>query len=120
MRKKVLIVEDDESVRRLVRVTLAQSGFEVVEARDGAEGLRLLDRHRPDAVVLDLVMPDLGGERMLSRLRAADETKRTPVVIITGMPEVAPEVIGLVGRENIVPKPFDPDMVIARLEAILG
>jgi DNA-binding response OmpR family regulator len=118
-RKKVLLVEDDESVRQLVRVTLDLNGFDVVEAKDGLEGLLMLDMHRPDAVVLDLMMPDVGGERMLAQLRANEETKRTPVVIITGKPEVAPEVIGLVGRENFFPKPFDPDAVIARLEAML-
>jgi DNA-binding response OmpR family regulator len=118
-RKKVLLVEDDESVRQLVRVTLEMNGYEVVEATDGLEGLLMLDMHKPDAIVLDLMMPDVGGERMLAQLRAAPETKRTPVVIITGKPEVEPEVIGLVGRENFFPKPFDPDAVIARLEALL-
>ncbi|MGH2677937.1 MAG: response regulator transcription factor [Actinomycetota bacterium] len=119
-RKKVLLVEDDESVRQLVRVTLQMNDFEVVEAKDGLEGLLLLEMHHPDAVVLDLMMPDVGGERMLAQLRATPETKRTPVVIITGKPEVAPEVIGLVGRENFFPKPFDPDAVIARLNAMVG
>jgi two-component system, OmpR family, phosphate regulon response regulator PhoB len=66
------------------------------------------------------MMPDVGGERMLAQLRSTPETKRTPVVIITGKPEVAPEVIGLVGRENFFPKPFDPDAVIARLNAMVG
>jgi DNA-binding response OmpR family regulator len=118
-RKKVLLVEDDEAVRQLVRVTLEMNGYEVVEATDGLEGLLMLDLHKPDAIVLDLMMPDVGGERMLAQLRAAPETKRTPVVIITGKPEVEPEVIGLVGRENFFPKPFDPDAVIARIEALL-
>jgi DNA-binding response OmpR family regulator len=119
-KKKVLLVEDDESVRQLVRVTLQMNDFEVVEAKDGLEGLLLLEMHKPDAVVLDLMMPDVGGERMLAQLRATPETKRTPVVIITGKPEVPPEVIGLVGRENFFPKPFDPDAVIARLQALTG
>lgn len=119
-KKKVLLVEDDESVRQLVRVTLQMNDFEVVEAEDGLEGLLLLEMHHPDAVVLDLMMPDVGGERMLAQLRSTPETKRTPVVIITGKPEVAPEVIGLVGRENFFPKPFDPDAVIARLNAMVG
>jgi DNA-binding response OmpR family regulator len=119
-RKTVLLVEDDESVRQLVRVTLEMNDYEVVEAKDGLEGLLLLEMHRPDAVVLDLMMPDVGGERMLAQLRTAPETKRTPVVIITGKPEVAPEVIGMVGRENFFPKPFDPDAVISRLKALVG
>jgi DNA-binding response OmpR family regulator len=119
-KKKVLLVEDDESVRQLVRITLEMNEYEVVEAKDGLEGLLLLEMHRPAAVVLDLMMPDVGGERMLAQLRATPETKRTPVVIITGKPEVAPEVIGLVGKENFFPKPFDPDAVVARLRAMVG
>jgi DNA-binding response OmpR family regulator len=119
-KKRVLLVEDDESVRQLVRVTLQMNDYDVVEARDGLEGLLFLDMHQPDAVVLDLMMPDVGGERMLAQLRATVETKKIPVVIITGKPEVAPEVIGLVGKENFFPKPFDPDAVIARLRAMIG
>jgi DNA-binding response OmpR family regulator len=119
-KKTVLLVEDDESVRQLVRVTLQMNDFEVVEANDGLEGLLLLDLHQPDAVILDLMMPDVGGERMLAQLRATPETKRTPVVIITGKPEVPPEVVGLVGQENFFPKPFDPDAVIERLRAMVG
>jgi DNA-binding response OmpR family regulator len=119
-RKKVLLVEDDEAVRQLVRVTLQMNDYEVIEAKDGLEGLLFLDMHKPDAVVLDLMMPDVGGERMLAQLRQTEETKRTPVVIITGKPEVAPEVVGQVGQENFFPKPFDPDAVIDRLNALVG
>ena len=118
--KRVLLVEDDESVRQLVRVTLQMNEYDVVEAKDGLEGLLFLDMHKPDAVILDLMMPDVGGERMLAQLRATVETKRVPVIIITGKPEVAPEVIGLVGKENFFPKPFDPDAVIGRLKAMIG
>lgn len=119
-KKRVLLVEDDESVRQLVRITLEMNDYEVVEAKDGLEGLLLLDMHQPDGVILDLMMPDVGGERMLAQLRATPETKRTPVLIITGKPEVAPEVIGLVGRENFFPKPFDPDVLIERVRALLA
>ena len=118
-RPKVLLVEDDESVRQLVRVTLEMNDFDVVEAKDGLEGLLLLDMHKPDAVVLDLMMPDVGGERMLAQLRQTPETKGTPVVIITGKPEVAPEVMGMVGNDNFFAKPFDPDAVISRLKSLL-
>lgn len=118
--KRVLLVEDDESVRQLVKITLEMNDYEVVEAKDGLEGLLLLDMHQPDGVILDLMMPDVGGERMLAQLRATPETKRTPVLIITGKPEVAPEVIGLVGKENFFPKPFDPDALIERVKSLLA
>lgn len=119
-KKRVLLVEDDESVRQLVRVTLQMNDYEVVEAKDGLEGLLFLDLHKPQAVVLDLMMPDVAGERMLAQLRQTVETKRIPVIIITGKPEVAPEVIGLVGKDNFFPKPFDPDAVIGRLKELIG
>jgi DNA-binding response OmpR family regulator len=118
-KKVVLLVEDDDAVRKLVRISLELSDYEVVEAKDGLEGLLMLDMHHPDAVVLDLMMPDVGGERMLTQLRATPETKQVPVVIITGKPEVAPEVIGLVGEENFFPKPFDTDQLIARVQAVI-
>lgn len=117
-KKRVLLVEDDDAVRQLVRVTLEMNDYEVIEAKDGLEGLLLMDLHHPDVVVLDLMMPDVGGERMLAQLKSTQETKKTPVVIITGKPEVAPEVVGLVGKENFFPKPFDPDAVIARVKAL--
>jgi two-component system alkaline phosphatase synthesis response regulator PhoP len=80
----------------------------------------MLDMHHPDAVILDLMMPDVGGERMLTQLRATPETRQVPVVIITGKPEVAPEVIGLVGEDNFFSKPFDTDQLIARVQAVTG
>lgn len=119
-KKTVLLVEDDESVRHLVRITLEMSGYEVVEASSGEEGLLQLDRHRPSAVVLDLMMPDLGGELMLARIRSTPETNRTPVVVITGKPEAASEMVGLVGPENFISKPFDPQTLIDRVNALLG
>ncbi len=118
-KKTVLLVEDDPAVRRLVRISLELSNYDVVEAKDGLEGLLLLDMHKPDAVVLDLMMPDVGGERVLAQLRQTPETKETPVVIITGKPEVAPEVMGMVGNDNFFAKPFDPEAVISRLKAVL-
>jgi len=119
-KKTILLVEDDDSVRQLLRVSLERHDFEVVEASGGTEGLDLLDRHSPDAVVLDLMMPHGDGERLLTELRAAPETERTPVVIVSGKPEVGPEVIGLVGRENFLVKPFDPQALIDRVKALVA
>lgn len=119
-KKRVLLVEDDEGVRKLVRVTLEMHDFEVIEAADGLEGLLLMDEEKPDAVVLDLMMPDVGGERMLAQLRAATETRRMPVIVITGKPEIAPELLSLIGRTNFLPKPFDPDALVSRIKQLLG
>jgi DNA-binding response OmpR family regulator len=119
-KKTVLLVEDDDSVRQLVRLSLERHDFEVVEASGGVEGLDLIDRHRPDAVVLDLMMPRGAGERLLTELRAAPKTERIPVVVVSGKPQVGDEIIGLVGRENFLVKPFDPEALIERVKAVVG
>jgi two-component system alkaline phosphatase synthesis response regulator PhoP len=119
-KKTVLLVEDDDSVRQLVRLSLERHDFEVVEASGGAEGLDLVDRHRPDAVVLDLMMPLGAGDRLLTELRAGPKTERIPVVVVSGKPDVGDEVIGLVGRENFLVKPFDPEALIERVKAVVG
>lgn len=119
-KKRVLLVEDDEGVRKLVRVTLEMNDFEVLEAADGLEGLLVMNEQKPDAIVLDLMMPDVGGDRMLAQLRAATETRRMPVIVITGKPEVAPEILSLVGKTNLLPKPFDPDALVNRIKQLIG
>jgi DNA-binding response OmpR family regulator len=119
-RKKVLLVEDDESIRSLVRVNLQLADYDVVEARDGLEGLLLLDLYRPDAVILDLMMPEVDGERMLAQLRASPEVGHVPVLIITGKPNVSGEVSRLAGDGNVFSKPFDPEALIARLSQLTG
>jgi len=119
-KKTILLVEDDDSVRQLLRVSLERHDFEVVEASGGAEGLDLLERSRPDAVVLDLMMPGGDGERLLAELRAAPATERIPVVVVSGKPQVGEEVIGLVGRENFLTKPFDPQTLVDRVKALVA
>jgi len=119
-KKTILLVEDDDSVRHLLRLSLERHDFEVVEASGGAEGLDLLERRRPDAVVLDLMMPGGDGERLLTELRGAPATERIPVVVVSGKPQVGEEVIGLVGRENFLTKPFDPQTLVDRVKALVA
>src|SRR5207249_558195 len=79
----VLVVDDEEAVRRLVFETLGDEGFELREAVDGDEALAAIDARRPDAVVLDLIMPRVDGFAVLDRLQADPETRLLPVVILT-------------------------------------
>ncbi|MBI4259717.1 MAG: response regulator [Actinobacteria bacterium] len=116
----VLLVEDDESIRTMVRFNLELAAFSVVEAGDGLEGLLMADLHRPDVVVLDLMMPDVDGVRMLGQLRGLPEGGDVPVVIITGKADVGPEVRELVGEGNFFTKPFDPDDLVARVRDLTG
>jgi DNA-binding response OmpR family regulator len=116
--RRVLLVEDDEAVRRLIRFNLELAGFEVIEAADGLEGLLFVDLHRPDAVILDLMMPDVDGGRVLAQMRGRPETKGLPVIIVTGKADLSPELRQLAGEGNVIPKPFDPDVLVARIQEL--
>jgi DNA-binding response OmpR family regulator len=83
-RKRILIVEDDIDLRRLLRTTLSMAGFDVDEASDGLEALRLVEERVPDLVVLDLVLRFLDGLSVQQELAARPATSRIPIVIVTG------------------------------------
>ncbi|WP_370324279.1 response regulator [Euzebya sp.] len=117
-RPTVLVVEDDDSVRALVEMLLTDSGVAVTTARDGLEGLLKLSFARPAAVVLDIMMPDVSGMRVLDELAAQHDD--IPVVVVTGKPEAAAEARRRLGDENVFDKPFDPDHLIRRITQIVG
>src|SRR5687768_636239 len=83
-RKTILVVEDDEDLRRLFRTTLSLDGFDVVEAGDGMEALRWIDHSPPDLVILDLLLPRLSGMVVQQEIAAQAVTREIPIVVITG------------------------------------
>ncbi len=116
--RPVLIVEDDRAVRELIETLLDAEGIEVKTARDGLEGLLKLRMHNPAVVVLDIMMPDVGGLRVLDEL--AEEHADVPVIVVTGKPEAAAEARQRLGRENVFDKPFEIDDLLARIIQIVG
>lgn len=117
-RPLVLVVEDDRSVRELMETILAGEGFEVHTARDGLEGLLKLRMLRPAALVLDIMMPDVGGLRVLDEL--ATEHAEVPVIVVTGKPQAADEARRRLGTDNVFDKPFDLDEFVTRLREVAG
>jgi two-component system OmpR family response regulator len=83
-RKRILIVEDDTDLRRLFRTTLAMAGYDIEEAADGVDALRLVENHAPDLIVLDLVLRSLDGVSVQQELAARPVTSRIPIVVVTG------------------------------------
>lgn len=116
----ILVVEDDPSVLELERLLLEDEGYEVIVARDGLEGLIKTQIRHPSLIVLDLMMPEVGGERMFAELRADVRLSGSPVLIVTGMADAHDHYDALVGRENVIIKPFRLDEFLARVVALAG
>ena len=115
---RLLVVDDEPSIRELLTASLRFAGFEVLPAADGAEALKLAEQHRPDLVVLDIMLPDLDGFTVTRKLR--ERGRDVPVVFLTARDETSDKVTGLtVGGDDYVTKPFSLEEVVARIRAVL-
>ncbi|MGZ4335020.1 MAG: response regulator transcription factor [Gaiellaceae bacterium] len=114
---RVLVVDDDEDIRALLRTLLERAGAVVYEAPDGREGMREFHAHRPDLVILDVSMPELDGWQMLDRIRDMSDV---PVLMLTARADELERVRGLhAGADDYVIKPFGKQELIARVQALL-
>lgn len=115
---KILVVDDDERVRDLLRRYLGQEGFDVLVAEDGKAMMRLMGKERFDVVVLDLMLPGEDGLSLLRRMRASNDA--TPVIMLTAKGEDIDRILGLeMGADDYLPKPFNPRELLARLHAVM-
>lgn len=118
---KVLLVDDEDQLRRVMRDLLEREGYVVTEARDGVEALDQIDRHAPDIIVLDLNLPGLDGYGVLSHLRSRPATVDIPVVVLTAQGDEDNEVrVFEMGADDFLSKPFRARALSARLQAVLG
>jgi DNA-binding response OmpR family regulator len=118
MSKRVLVVEDDPSVRGLLHTLLTGEGYEVATASDGLAGLVKASSQKPDLMLLDLMMPDLGGIRVLEELREDPTMADIPVIVVTGKLEAVPPLRGLLGEDNVFVKPFGVTELLDRVAAV--
>ena len=115
---RVVVVDDEDALSDLLTMALRYEGWEVRAAATGQEALRAIREHKPDVVVLDIMLPDLDGIEVLQRLRA--EGEEVPVLFLTAKDAIADRVTGLtVGGDDYVTKPFSLEELIARLRALL-
>jgi DNA-binding response OmpR family regulator len=117
---RVLVVEDDPNVRGLLQTILVAEGYAVVTASDGLDGLGQAAASSPALVLLDLMMPDLGGVRVLERLRDDPVLSQIPVIVITGHEDALPDVRTSLGADNVFLKPFAVAELLARIGAVTG
>ena len=118
---KVLLVDDEDSLRKVMRDLLERDGYDVAEARDGVQALDQIDRVGPDVIVLDLNLPGLDGYGVLSHLRSRPATASIPVIVLTAKGDEDNEVrVFELGADDFLTKPFRARALSARLEAVLG
>jgi len=117
----VLLVEDEDQLRRVMKDLLEREGYTVAEARDGIQALDQVDRFAPDVVILDLNLPGLDGYSVLTQLRSRPATRSIPVVVLTAKGDEDNEVrVFELGADDFITKPFRARALSARLEAVLG
>jgi two-component system OmpR family response regulator len=115
---RLLVVEDEPNIVELLSASLRLAGFQVTTATSGLEALQAVQRHRPDLVVLDVMLPDLDGFDVARRLRTGDT--RTPVLFLTARDATEDKIRGLtLGGDDYVTKPFSLEEVVARIRAVL-
>ncbi len=116
----ILVVEDDETIRQLLEVMLEMHNYEVIAARDGLEGLLKLEFRHPSVMILDVMMPNVDGQRVLEEMRGDVRLRNVPVIVVTGKAEAHRMFDDIVGPANVVMKPFDPEALVHRVAELLA
>lgn len=116
----VLLIEDEEPIRTMVRLALSREGIDMLEAGDGASAQERLADRLPDLILLDWMLPDTDGIRILKALKKEARTKDIPVIMLTARAEEEDRIKGLeTGADDYIVKPFSPKEMIARVRAVI-
>jgi len=121
MAKNILIVEDDEFLRGLINKKLASEGFSVMSAIDGEDGIKKAKEDKPDLVLLDLVLPNIDGFEVLSKIREDASISKTPVIILSnlGQKEDIDKGMKLGATDYIIKAQFTPEEIVERVKNVL-
>lgn len=120
MSQRVLVVDDDKSIVKVLTAYLEQSGYQVLTAYDGEMALHALRRERPDLVILDLMMPHRDGYEVTTIVRSDKSLAATPIIMLTARVEDTNKIVGLeVGADDYITKPFNAHEVVARVKSLL-
>ena len=118
---RILSIEDDAAIRQVIVATLGAEGHEVLEAPDGAEGLRMAAECAPDLILLDFGLPEVHGTRVLDKLKKDPDLSRVPIIVVSAWGEpVTAEMAKEHGASDVIRKPFDLDDLRMRVEDVLG
>jgi two-component system phosphate regulon response regulator PhoB len=116
---RILIIEDERALTEVLTYNLQREGYETVIAHEGQEGLRKAQTLLPDLIILDLMLPGLGGLDICRELRAGERTRYIPILILTARAEETDQVVGFsMGADDYVTKPFSPKVLVQRIKAL--
>jgi two-component system alkaline phosphatase synthesis response regulator PhoP len=120
LKPKILLIEDECDIQELLQYNLEREGFELASCHEGATGLEMARKFRPDLILLDVMIPGIGGKEVCRRLKADAFTEQIPVIFLTARSEDIDKMIGFeLGADDYVTKPFSPRELIARIRAVL-
>ena len=120
MSQKILLVDDEEDILEFLSYNLIKDGFEILTANNGAQGLALAKKHKPDLVILDVMMPEMDGVDVCQRIRELPELDETLVLFLSARAEDYSELAGFsAGADDYITKPIKPKLLISRVNAIL-
>lgn len=117
---RVLVVEDESDIANLIQFHLAREGYQTEIVGSGRSALAAVDRHKPDLIVLDIMLPDLDGLEVCRKLKRDTQHQQIPILMVSARGEESDIVVGLeLGAEDYVTKPFSPRVLIARVKAVM-
>jgi len=120
--KRLVYIEDEPEMIDLVRLILGRRGFDVIGANGGREGLDMVRQQLPDLVLLDLMMPDMDGWDVYQQMKAEENTREIPVIVVTAKAQSIDKVLGLhiAKVDDYISKPFSPQELVESVEKVLG
>lgn len=117
---KILIVDDDSAINELIKINLELAGYRVFQALDGIKGFALAKQELPNAIILDVMMPEVDGYTVAQRIRQNPSTKNTPILMLTALSQLQDKITGFdIGVDDYLTKPFEMEELRVRLRAIL-
>lgn len=120
MKDRILVVEDDKHISKLIKFNLEKSGYESIVASSGEKALEKLDTHPVDLIILDIMLPGMDGLEICRTIKEKEKLKNIPIIMLTAKGEEVDRVVGLeLGADDYVVKPFSPRELILRIKAIL-
>jgi len=119
-KKRILIVDDEEDILKVLRFRLEANNYEVLSASDGQEGLNKARSEKPDLIILDLMLPKLDGYKVCRMLKFDENYKTIPIILFTARAQASDKELGMeMGANAYIPKPFEPAILLGKIQELL-